>query len=154
MDPYENLRKLGITLPTVVPPVAAYQPAVRSGDHVYVSGQVPMVEGKVSAVGRLGEGVSVEEGAAAARVCALNGLAAVEALVGLSAVRRIVKVVGFVASTPDFVDHPKVVNGASEVLGEIFGDAGTHARAAVGVAALPLGVPVEVEMIVELAERS
>lgn len=151
MDPYQRLRELGIELPAVAAPVAAYQPAVRSGNYVYVSGQLPMVEGKLSATGAVGAAVSVEEAAGMARICALNGLAAIEALTGLSSVTHIVKLTGFVASTPEFTEHPKVVNGASEVIGEIFGESGKHARAAVGVVALPLGAPVEVEMIAELA---
>src|SRR6266545_3527584 len=132
-------------------PLAAYVPTVRSGDMVYVSGQVPMVDGKPSHLGRLGaDGLGVEEGVEAARRCAINLLAALKAELGdLSRVRRVVKVTGFVASAPDFHDQPKVVNGASELLVEVFGDAGRHARSAVGLAALPLGVPVEVEAIVE-----
>ncbi|HZE42092.1 MAG TPA: RidA family protein [Stackebrandtia sp.] len=149
-DVHSRLKELGITLPAVVPPVAAYQPAVQSGPHVYVSGQVPMVDGKLADTGLVGTDVTPERGAELARICALNGLAAIEALVGLDAVVRIVKVTGFVASAHDFGGHPAVINGASEVLGEIFGDAGVHARAAVGVSSLPLGSPVEVEMIAEV----
>ncbi|GGK11624.1 putative endoribonuclease [Pilimelia terevasa] len=150
-DPYANLERLGLTLPKVVPPLAAYQPAVRSGAHVYVSGQLPMVDGACP-TGKLGREVDAEEGAAMARRCALNGLAAVDALVGLDKVVRVVKIVGFVASAEGFTQQPAVVNGASVLLGEVFGPAGAHARSAVGVAELPLGVPVEIEMIVEVAD--
>ena len=150
--PEERLRQLGVDLPTPAAPVAAYVPCVRTGDLVYVSGQVPTVEGKPTHLGHLGDDVDLEEGRAAARTCAINVLAALKAELGeLSQVRRVVKVTGFVASTPDFTDHPKVVNAASELFGEVFGEAGRHARAAVGVPALPLGVPVEVEAIVEVA---
>jgi enamine deaminase RidA (YjgF/YER057c/UK114 family) len=150
--PEERLRELGIELPRPAAPVAAYIPCVRTGDLVYVSGQVPLVDGQPRWTGRLGaDGLGVEEGAAAARVCAVNVLAALKAELGeLGRVRRVVKVTGFVASEPGFTDHPKVVNGASELFGEVFGEAGRHARAAIGVAALPLGVPVEVEAIVEI----
>jgi enamine deaminase RidA (YjgF/YER057c/UK114 family) len=149
--PEERLRRLGVDLPTPAAPVAAYVPCVRTGNLVYVSGQVPTAGGQPTHLGRLGEGVSVDNGRAAARTCAVNVLAALKAELGeLSQVRRVVKVTGFVASTPHFTDHPKVVNAASELFGEVFGDAGRHARAAVGVAALPLGVPVEVEAIVEV----
>jgi len=151
----DRLAELGITLPTVVPPVAAYVPAVVSGVHVYTSGQLPMVEGKMPATGKVGDGeglVSAEDAKGYARLCALNALAAVESKIGsLDRVTRIVKVVGFVASDPAFTGQPGVVNGASEVLGEIFGELGVHARSAVGVAALPLDSPVEVELIVEFA---
>jgi enamine deaminase RidA (YjgF/YER057c/UK114 family) len=150
--PEERLQELGISLPAPATPVAAYVPCVRTGDLVYVSGQVPMVDGKPSHLGHLGDDVDLEAGRAAARTCAVNVLAALKAELGeLSGVRRVVKVTGFVASTADFTDHPKVVNAASELFGDVFGDAGRHARAAVGVAALPLGVPVEVEAIVEVA---
>jgi enamine deaminase RidA (YjgF/YER057c/UK114 family) len=149
--PEARLEELGIALPAPVAPVAAYLPCVRTGDLVYVSGQVPLVEGSPTATGRLGAGVGLDGGVAAARQCAVNVLAALKAELGeLSRVRRVVKVTGFVASEPDFTDQPKVVNGASELFAEVFGDAGRHARAAVGVAALPLGVPVEVEAIVEV----
>jgi enamine deaminase RidA (YjgF/YER057c/UK114 family) len=151
-SPEERLRALGIDLPAAAAPVAAYVPCVRSGDLVYVSGQVPLVDGKPAWTGRLGAGgLGVEEGAAAAQRCAVNVIAALKAELGdLGRVRRVVKVTGFVACEPDFTDHPRVVNGASELFGEVFGEAGRHARAAVGVAALPLGVPVEVEAIVEV----
>jgi len=149
--PEERLQRLGVNLPSPAVPVAAYVPCVRTGNLVYVSGQVPSVDGKPSHLGHLGDDVDLEDGRAAARTCAVNVLAALKAELGeLSRVRRVVKVTGFVASTPGFTDHPKVVNGASELFGEVFGDAGRHARAAVGVAALPLGVPVEVEAIVEV----
>lgn len=149
--PEERIAELGLTLPEVVPPVAAYQPAVRSGDHVYVSGQLPFVDGKLPTTGKVGAGVDAETAKDLAAVCALNAIAAVRAEVGeLSAVVRIVKVGGFVASAPDFTGHPGVINGASELLGQVFGEAGVHARAAVGVAALPLDAPVEVDMIVEV----
>ena len=148
----ERLAELGIALPTVVPPVASYIPAVVSGSLVYTSGQLPMVDGALPATGKLGAEVSDEQGKALARQCALNGLAAVASVIGsLDRVTRIVKVVGFVASDPAFTGQPGVINGASEVLGEIFGDAGVHARSAVGVAVLPLNSPVEVELVVEFA---
>ncbi|HEU4398387.1 MAG TPA: RidA family protein [Actinomycetota bacterium] len=148
--PEERLEQLGVTLPAPVAPLAAYVPCVRTGDLVYVSGQVPVVDGKPSHLGRLGAGVALEDGAAAARTCAVNVLAALKAELGeLSRVRRVVKVTVFVASEPGFTDQPKVANAASELFGEVFGEAGRHARAAVGVAALPLGVPVEVDAIVE-----
>ncbi|MDA0566515.1 RidA family protein [Streptomonospora sp. S1-112] len=148
--PEDRIAELGLTLPEVVAPVAAYRPTVRTGDHVYVSGQVPMVEGSPAGTGKVGAEVTPERAKELAAVCALNAVAALKAELGeLSRVRRVVKVVGFVASDPSFTGQPQVVNGASELLGEIFGEAGTHARSAVGVAVLPLDVPVEVEMIVE-----
>ncbi|MBY6682167.1 RidA family protein [Rhodococcus sp. BP-316] len=147
----EKLAELGLTLPPVVPPVASYVPAVRSGDHVFTSGQLPMVDGALTATGKVGAEVSAADATAAARVCALNALAAIDALVGIDSVVRIVKVVGFVASAPGFTGQPGVINGASNLLGELFGNAGIHARSAVGVAELPLGAAVEVEMIVEVA---
>jgi enamine deaminase RidA (YjgF/YER057c/UK114 family) len=150
--PDERLARLGIELPQVAAPVAAYVPAVRSGSYVYTSGQLPMVDGKLAATGKLGGEVSPEQGKDLARSCALNAIAAVKAQIGdLAKVARVVKVVGFVASTPDFTGQPAVVNGASELLGEVFGDAGKHARSAVGVAALPMDAPVEVELIVEVS---
>jgi enamine deaminase RidA (YjgF/YER057c/UK114 family) len=150
--PEERLQELGVSLPAPAVPVAAYVPCVRTGSLVYVSGQVPSLDGKPSHLGHLGDNVDLEDGRAAARTCAVNVLAALKAELGeLSRVRRVVKVTGFVASTPDFTDHPKVINAASELFGDVFGDAGRHARAAIGVAALPLGVPVEVEAIVEVA---
>jgi enamine deaminase RidA (YjgF/YER057c/UK114 family) len=150
--PLARLAELGITLPAVVAPLAAYVPANRTGSLVYTSGQLPMVDGVLPQAGRLGAEVSAEQGYAHARQCALNALAAIDALVGLDAVVKVVKVVGFVASTPDFTAHPAVINGASELLRDVFGDPGKHARSAVGVAALPLGAPVEVELIVEVRQ--
>lgn len=150
MDVHERLAELGLTLPTVVAPVAAYVPAVRSGSLVFTSGQLPMVDGSLPAVGKVGALVTPEQAKDLARLCALNALAAIDALVGLSAVVRVVKVVGFVASTPEFTGQPAVVNGASELLGELFGEAGRHARSAVGVASLPLDTPVEIELVVEV----
>ena len=147
---HDRLAELGLELPPVVPPVAAYVPAVRTGNLVFTSGQLPMVEGGLPAVGKVGALVTPEQAKELARTCALNGLAAIEALVGLDNVVRVVKVVGFVASTPEFTGQPGVVNGASELLGEVFGEAGQHARSAVGVAALPLDAPVEVELVVEV----
>jgi enamine deaminase RidA (YjgF/YER057c/UK114 family) len=151
-DPLARLAELGLELPPVVPPVAAYVPAVQTGNHVYVSGQVPVAGGKVLATGKVGAEVTPDEAAALARRCALNALAAVDSLVGLNRVVRVVKVVGFVASAPGFTGQPVVINGASELFGEVFGEAGKHARSAVGVAELPLGVPVEVEAIFEVSE--
>lgn len=149
-----RLAELDLTLPPVVPPLAAYQPAVRTGDLVYTAGQLPMVAGELMLRGKVSEGaaglVAPDDAKAAARACALNALAAIDALVGLDSIVRIVKVVGFVASADGFAGQPGVINGASELLGEIFGDAGKHARSAVGVNELPLGAPVEVELIVEV----
>jgi enamine deaminase RidA (YjgF/YER057c/UK114 family) len=149
--PEERLAELGLTVPEVVPPVAAYVPSSRSGSLVFTAGQLPLRAGELMATGKVGAGVTEEEGYACAQQCALNVIAAVKAEVGdLSLVKRIVKVVVFVASAPDFTAQPKVANGASELFGTVFGDAGVHARSAVGVAALPLDAPVEVEAIVEL----
>lgn len=150
MSAHARLAELGLALPAVVPPVATYVPAVRSGGHVYTSGQLPMVEGTLPATGKVGALVTAEQAKELARTCALNALAAIDALVGLDAVVKVVKVTGFVASAPDFTGQPAVVNGASELLGEVFGDAGAHARSAVGVAVLPLDAPVEVEVVVEV----
>ena len=148
-----RLTELGLTLPEVVPPLAAYQPAVRSGSYVYTSGQLPMVEGKLTATGKVGAEVTAEEAKGLARICALNALAAVASVAGdLDRIARVVKVVGFVASAPDFTGQPGVVNGASELLGEVLGDKGVHARSAVGVAVLPVDAPVEVEIQVELTD--
>ena len=148
-----RLVELGIELPDVVAPLAAYVPAVTSGSFVLTAGQLPLRDGSLMAVGRVGEQVSVEVAAGCARQCALNAVAAVRAEVGdLDRVRRVVKVTGFVACGPEFTEHPAVVNGASTVLGEIFGAGGGHARSAVGVSSLPLGAPVEVEVIVEVAD--
>ena len=150
--PEERLADLGLSLPEVAAPVAAYVPAIRSGSYVYVSGQLPWVDGKLPATGKVGAEVAAEDASGYARQCALNALAAIKSVVGdLSAVARVVKVVGFVASAPAFTEQPIVINGASELFGEVFGEAGKHARSAVGVAVLPLDTPVEVEVIVEIA---
>jgi enamine deaminase RidA (YjgF/YER057c/UK114 family) len=151
--PSERLAALGLTLPPVATPQAAYVPAVRTGNYIYVSGQLPIVDGKLLAVGKVGDTVSAEEAAALARICALNGLAAAASLVagGVDAITRIVKVTGFVASVPSFTGQPAVINGASEFFIEVFGEAGRHARSAVGLAVLPLDTPVEVELIAEVA---
>jgi enamine deaminase RidA (YjgF/YER057c/UK114 family) len=146
----DRLAELGIPLPEVVKPVAAYVPAVRTGSLVFTAGQIPMVAGSPAGLGKVGAEVSAEEAQQYARICALNALAAVDSLVGLDSIVRVVKVVGFVASAEGFTGQPGVVNGASELLGEVFGEAGQHARSAVGVAELPLGVPVEVELVVEV----
>jgi len=149
--PEERLAGLGLTIPEVAKPVAAYVPAVRSGNQVFTSGQLPMRSGELMATGKVGAGVTEEEAYACAQQCALNAIAAINAEVGdLSMVKRVVKVVVFVASSPDFTAQPKVANGASELFGEVFAEAGVHARSAVGVAVLPLDAPVEVEVIVEL----
>jgi enamine deaminase RidA (YjgF/YER057c/UK114 family) len=150
-DPKARLAELGLQLPAVTPPVAAYVPAVQSGNLVYVSGQLPMADGKLIATGKVGAEVAPEVGKELAQRCALNALAAVDALVGLDRVRQVVKVVGFVASAEGFTGQPNVINGASELFGAVFAEAGQHARSAVGVAELPLGAPVEVEVIVELS---
>lgn len=146
-----RLDQLGIALPEVVTPLAAYVPAVRTGSLVYTSGQLPIQVGRLAKAGKVGAEVTPEDAKAMARVCALNALAAVDALVGIDAVTRVVKVVGFVASAAGFNGQPGVVNGASELLAEVFGDSGAHARSAVGVSELPLDAPVEVELIVEVA---
>ena len=151
--PEARLAELGLTLPDVVPPVAAYVPAVRNGSLVWTSGQLHMVKGAMPATGKVGSEVDAETAKDLARICALNALAAIASVTGdLSAVRRVVKVVGFVASAPDFTGQPGVINGASELLGAVFGDAGRHARSAVGVAVLPMDAPVEVEVIVEVQD--
>ncbi len=151
-SPEARLAELGLSVPSVVPPVAAYTPAVRSGSHVFTAGQLPMRDGELLATGKVGAGVSVEQATECAQQCALNAIAAVKSVVDdLANVTRVVKVVVFVASTPDFTGQPGVANGASELLGSVFGDAGVHARSAVGVAALPLDAPVEVELVVEVA---
>ena len=150
-SPAGRLAALGLTLPPVAAPVAAYVPAVRTGGFVYTSGQLPTVDGKLPAVGKVGAEVSAADAAGMARTCALNALAAAaSAAGGLDAIGRIVKVTGFVASAPGFSGQPQVVNGASELLIEVFGEDGRHARSAVGVAELPLNAPVEVELIAEL----
>ncbi len=150
-----RLAELGIELGTVVPPLAAYIPAKVHGDLVYTSGQLPMVDGAMPATGKVGDGegyVSADEAASLARQCALNAIAAAAAAVGgVDRLTGVVKVTGFVASAPEFTGHPAVINGASTVLGEIFGDAGRHARSAVGVAALPIDSPVEVEVVFSLS---
>jgi enamine deaminase RidA (YjgF/YER057c/UK114 family) len=152
MTPEERIAGLGLTLPELVRPLAAYVPTVRSGDLVWTAGQLPLVAGELAATGLVGSDVSPEDAKNLARICALNAIAAVKAEIGeLSAVRRIVKVVGFVASAPGFYGQPGVVNGASELLGDVFGEAGRHARSAVGVAVLPLNAPVEVELVAEVA---
>lgn len=149
----QRLHDIGLTVPQVVIPLAAYIPAVRTGNLVYTSGQLPMVEGELAAVGKVGAEISTDEAAELAKICALNAIAAVQSIIGdLDRVVRVVKVVGFVASAPEFTSQPAVVNGASNLLKQAFGDSGVHARSAVGVAALPLGAPVEVEMIVEVAD--
>jgi enamine deaminase RidA (YjgF/YER057c/UK114 family) len=149
--PEERLAELGLAIPEVAAPVAEYVPAVRSGDQVFTSGQLPMRSGELLATGKVGVEVTEEEAYACAQQCALNAIAAINAEVGdLSLVRRIVRVGVFVASVPHFTAQAKVANGASELFGNVFGDAGVHARAAVGVAVLPLDAPVEVDVIVEL----
>ena len=148
--PREKLAELGLALPAVAAPAGAYIPARRSGNLVFTAGQVPFVDGKLPQTGKIGGDVPAEDGYRLARTCALNALAAIDALVGLDAVTGIVKVVGFVASSPGFGGQPGVINGASDLLGEVFGEAGAHARSAVGVAELPLDAPVEVELIVEV----
>ena len=151
--PEERLAELGLSVPEVAKPVAVYVPAVRSGHHVFTSGQLPMKAGELMMTGKVGGDVSVEDAVACAQQCGLNAIAAVKAQVGdLAKVTRVVKVVCFVASTPDFTGQPQVANGVSELLGSAFGDAGVHARSAVGVPVLPLDAPVEVEIIVEVAE--
>ena len=150
MTASERLAELGITLPAVAKPLAANVPAVRTGNLVYTYGQLPLQAGDLTHSGKVGAEVPPEQAKIAARTCALNALAAIDALVGIDAVVRIVKVVGFVASAPGFSGQPGVVNGASEMLGELFDDAGAHARSAVGVSELPLDAPVEVELIVEV----
>ena len=153
-SPSERLAELGLSLPPVPAPAAAYVPAVRTGDLVYSSGQVPMVDGQVAYTGKVGAQVSLEQAQAAAQICALNALAAVAGEAGgIDQIDRIVKVVVFVASTPDFSGQAQVGNGASEVLGKIFGAAGQHARSAVGMAVLPLDVPVEVEIIARVVQQ-
>ena len=149
--PEERLESLGLSVPEVAKPVAAYIPALRTGSYVFTSGQLPMRDGQLITTGKVGGEVSPEEAVECARVCALNAIAAVRSVIGdLSQVKRIVKVVAFVASTPDFTGQPGVANGASELFGEVFGEAGQHARSAVGVPVLPLDAPVEVELIVEV----
>lgn len=148
--PSARLAELGLTLPPVATPLAAYVPAVRSGAYVYTSGQLPTVDGALLKTGKVGAEVSPEDGAQLARVAALNALAAVDSVAGIDNVVRVVKVVGFVSSAPGFGGQPGVINGASALLGEVFGEAGTHARSAVGVSDLPIDSPVEVELQVEV----
>jgi enamine deaminase RidA (YjgF/YER057c/UK114 family) len=150
MNASARLGELGIALPELVAPLASYVPAVRTGNLVYTSGQLPITDGKLAGSGKVGAEVSPEDAKAMARVCALNALAAVNSLVGIDAVTRVVKVVGFVASAAGFNGQPGVVNGASDLLAEVFGEHGAHARSAVGVSELPLDAPVEVELIVEV----
>ena len=147
---HARLAELGIRLPPVAAPVASYVPAIRSGQFVFTSGQLPFVDGGLRPTGKVGGSVDPEDAAYDAKVCALNALAAIDELVGLDSVARIVRVVGYVASAEGFGGQPRVVNGASELLGRIFGEAGQHARSAVGVASLPLDAPVEVELVVEV----
>jgi enamine deaminase RidA (YjgF/YER057c/UK114 family) len=151
-SPEHRLAALGLTLPVVTPPLAAYVPAVLSGGFVYTAGQLPVVDGKLLATGKVGAEVGAVEAAALARTCALNALAAAVSVTGsLSSIRRVVKVTGFVASAPDFTGQAQVVNGASELLLEVFGESGRHARSAVGTAVLPLNAPVEIELIAEVS---
>ncbi len=149
--PLERLAALGLSLPEVPAPVASYVPVVRSGQHLFTSGQLPMRSGRLMTTGKVGAQVTEEEAVACAQQCALNALAAVDAMVPLDQVVRIVKLVVFVASTPDFTGQARVANGASELVGSVFGESGIHARSAVGVPVLPLDSPVEVEMVVEVA---
>jgi enamine deaminase RidA (YjgF/YER057c/UK114 family) len=150
VDVAARLSELGLALPEVPAPLAAYVPAARSGSWVFTAGQLPLVDGALLATGRVGLEVDEQTAVACARQCALNALAAVGTVADLDRVVRVVKVVGFVAGPPEFTGQPQVLNGASELLGAVFGDAGRHARSAVGVAALPLGAPVEVELVVEV----
>ena len=150
--PEQRLAELGLAVPEVAKPVAVYVPAVRTGNYVYTSGQLPMRDGTLITTGKVGGEVTVEQAVECAQQCALNGLAAVRSLIGdLSRVVRVVKVVAFVASTPDFTGQPGIANGASELIGKVFGEAGQHARSAVGVPVLPLDSPVEVELVVEVS---
>jgi len=149
--PEERLAELGLTVPDVVPPIAAYVPAVRVGSLVYTAGQLPLLDGALIATGKVGAEVTAEQAAACAQQCALNAIAAIRSVTGDLDGLRIVKVVAFVASTPDFTGQPGVANGASELFGAVFGGAGVHARSAVGVPVLPLDAPVEVEVIAEIA---
>jgi len=146
-DPLQRLAELGLSLPPVAAPAGAYLPALRHGDLIYTSGQLPLVDGVLAYTGLVGAEVSVEQAQECARLCALNALAAVGSLIPLARLTRIVKMTGFVASAPGFTQQPAVINGASELMAEVFGDAGRHARSAVGVAALPAGTPVEVELV-------
>ncbi|MGX4760714.1 RidA family protein [Corynebacterium minutissimum] len=147
-----RLEELGIELPSVAAPLASYVPATRVGGQVWTSGQLPVVDGELPATGKVGAEVSVERAQELARTAALNALAAIDAEAGLDSITRVVKVVGFVASDPSFTEQAAVIDGASEFLGEVFAEAGVHARSAVGVAVLPKDSPVEIEVIVEIAE--
>ena len=150
-SPAERLKDLGYELPAVPRPAGSYVPAARTGSLLFTAGQLPLKEGALAYVGKVGGEVSAEEAKEAARLCAINALAAVEAEAGLKNVRRVVKMTGYVSSAAGFNDQPMVLNGASELLGEVFGEKGVHARSAVGVAELPLDAPVEVELVVEVA---
>ena len=153
-EPSQRLLQLGLVLPPVAAPLAAYVPAVRTGDLIYTSGQLPLQDGQLLAVGTVGTEVEVDEATRCARMAALNGMAAAAALAGdLDAISRVLKVVAYVASAPGFTGQPQVANGASELLRDIFGEQGQHARSAVGVASLPLGAPVEIELILQVASR-
>lgn len=152
MGALARLEELGVELPSVAVPLASYIPATRVGNQVWTSGQLPVVGGELPASGKVGAEVSLEKAQELARVAVLNALAAIDGLVGLDHVTRVVKVVGFVASDPSFTEQAAVINGGSDFLGEVFGDAGIHARSAVGVAVLPKDSPVEIEVIVEIAE--
>lgn len=152
MGARERLQELGYELPSVAAPLASYVPATRVGSQVWTSGQLPVVGGELPATGKVGAEVSLEQAQDLARTASLNALAAIDSLVGLDQVTRVVKVVGFVASDPSFTEQAAVINGASDFLGEVFGEAGVHARSAVGVAVLPKNSPVEIEVIVEIAE--
>ena len=147
---HARLRELGYELPGVAKPLASYVPAVRVGDQVWTSGQLPLVEGALPLTGKVGAEVTTEQAQEQARIAALNALAAIDAEVGLDNISRVVKIVGFVASDPSYEEQPAVINGASDFIGEVLGDAGKHARSAVGVAALPKNAPVEIELIVEI----
>ncbi|MDK8307464.1 RidA family protein [Corynebacterium imitans] len=147
-----KLSELGIELPNVAAPVAAYVPATKVGNQVWTSGQLPLIDGALPATGKVGAEVSEEDAYGYARQAALNAIAAVDALVGVDNIARVLKIVGFVASEPSFTGQPAVINGASDLMKEVFGDAGEHARSAVGVAVLPMDTPVEVELVVELKE--
>ena len=151
MSVTEKLQSLGLELPKVVTPLASYIPAIRVGGQVWTSGQLPMVDGELPATGKVGAEVTVEQGELLARTAALNALAAIDAEVGIDNVERVVKLVVFVSSVTDFYGQPQVANGASNLMAEVFGEAGTHARSAVGVAVLPKDSPVEVEVIVDVA---
>ncbi|WP_347304840.1 RidA family protein [Corynebacterium sp. SA-MJD20WY100] len=151
MSHLARLKELGYSLPPVAKPLASYVPATRVGNQVWTSGQLPLVDGALPVTGKVGGAVTPEQAAAAARTAVLNALAAVDAEVGLDNVTRVLKVVGFVASDPNFVEQPAVINGASDFIGELFGEAGNHARSAVGVAVLPKDAPVEIELIVEVS---